>query len=193
MRKQWKERLREPLVLGIITAVAGVAFIVSPMSVLSWILRIVGALLLLLEIFRISDIVRAIKRDAVFVAALFSEIMITLLASVLLFTPISALRFLSTAIGLYLAVTSAMAIYAVARERVRFGIGTVISIITAVLGLWLVIYPASLSDIIGIFIGVALIIKGCILIVEGLPKAREKKKSDRDYYSDDFVDKSHEL
>jgi len=193
MRKQWKERLREPLVLGIITAVAGVAFIVSPMSVLSWILRIVGALLLLLEIFRISDIVRAIKRDAVFVVALFSEIMITLLALVLLFTPISALRFLSTAIGLYLAVTSAMAIYAVARERVRFGVGTVISIITAVLGLWLVIYPVSLSDIIGIFIGVALIIKGCILIVEGLPKEREKKKNDRDYYSDDFVDKSHEL
>lgn len=192
----WKQKLREPLWAGIITAAAGVALALFPIDLLSWILRAIGLLLLVLEAFRIIDVFKIKTRDAVFFTTLISEITVALLALILLTAPLDALRTLAVAVGIYLTVTSALAIYRAYRIGGRgaaFIGSTVLSIVTAVAGVWLIIYPASLYSFIGISLGIALIIKGALLIIDGMIADRSVKKDNRDYYSDDFVDKSHEL
>ena len=193
----WRQRLREPLFAGLITVLGGLAIALFPLEILSWVLRIVGALLLVLQIFRIVETVRLAVRDGAFVLSLISDGAVALLGFILLVSPLNALQTLATLIGVYLAVTSGIAIYRAARLGGRgaaFIVSTVLSILTAVVGVWLVIYPASLYGFIGIFIGIALIIKGLLLIVEGIVTGDGPKKNNGgDYYSDDFVDKSHEL
>ena len=201
----WKQKLREPLWAGIITVAAGVALAFFPLELLSWVLRAIGLLLLAIEIFRVVDLFRLTARDTVFFTSLISEIAVGLLALILLITPLNALRTLAFTVGIYLAATSALAIYRAYRVGGRgaaFISSTALSIVTAIAGVWLIIYPSTLYNFIGIFLGIALIIKGALLIIEGTTADGAKRKSkghdkrknnDRDYYSDDFVDKSHEL
>ena len=196
----WREKLREPLIAGIATIIAGLVFIIFTEGVLAWTLRIIGALLLIVEVVRLVELWKLSRVGAHVMAAVLSEAMVALLALVLVVAPVGALHALSIGIGIYMAVSAAMSLYRASqyrgKRRAGFWVSTAMAILMAIAGIWLVVYPASLYGAAGIFIGVALIVKGISIIIDGALDKGDKEKNEKssDYYSDDdFVDKSHEL
>ena len=186
---------KENLITAIALCIFGISLIVFPVGALSVILRVIGAVILIAKAVKIINIVRSYTRSPEYTVILINEILIAVFALVLIINPASTINVITLIIGVYLLASSAMRIYTYAKmpKSAPVWVAIVFDGLSALAGLWLIFHPASLAQLVGVFIGAASLIKGVAMLV-GLLSAKKKSASNnsRDYISTDFKDKSDE-
>ena len=185
---------KENLITAIALCIFGIALIVFPIGALSVILRVIGAVILIAKSVKIVSIVKTYTRSPEYTVILINEILIAVFALILIINPASTVNVITLIIGIYLLISSAMRIYTYAKKMPKGSVAPpviVFDVLSALAGLWLIFHPASLAQLVGVFIGAASLIKGVALLV-GLLSARKKSSggAPRDYISTDFKDKS---
>ncbi len=182
----------ENIITAAALAVFGLALIIAPASIAALILRIIGALVILLEAVRIVALVRYYTRSPEFTAVLLNEILIAVIGLILVINPMATIRVLTRVLGVYLMITSLMRIWAFSKmpKNTQIWVSIVLDILTVIAGFWLLIQPSALAELIGVFLGVAVLIKAFSILISTLTdKSRDPKDN---YITTEFKDKSDE-
>ena len=192
MIKLTKNQENTLIAIGLI--IFGLLLIIFPYGSLSIILRVIGAVILAFKVVKIVTVVRAYSRTPAYTVILVNEILIALLALILLINPAATIKVITLIIGVYLLITSFMRIWTYSRIKktatVWFAI--TLDILTMIAGFWLLFHPASLAELVGIFLGIAALIKGLSMLFGSGLTARSAKNPKDDYITAKFRDKSDE-
>lgn len=184
---------QENTVIAIALIAFGLAMIIFPYGALAWILRGIGAVILIFKAIRIVTIIRAYSRGPQFTAILVNEIIAAVLALILLINPSGAVNVITLIIGVYLLITSLIRLWQLSHLPKRGAVIAAIAldVLTVLAGFWLIFHPASLAELIGIFLGIAILFKGAAMLIGLLAQPRPRDPKD-DYITADFKDKSNE-
>ena len=188
-----KEKTRS-LITALIMIAASIAFIASPVSAMAIVLRIVGALILIWEGFLVIRTLKILgARVDVLVHILLSNAFLIICALLLLVNPAGVMKILSLGIGLYLVITAGITLFSQFSSHIRPSFSaTLVTVVSLILGVWLIISPFDITRLTSIFVGVAVLLKGLGLLLETLEDDGGNDDDD-DFITDDFVDKSHEI
>ena len=187
-----KEKTRS-LITALVLIGAAIAFIASPVSSMAIVLRIVGALILAWEGFLVIRTLKILgARADVLIHILLSNAFLIICALLLLVNPESVMKILSLGIGLYLVITAGVTLFGQFSSHIRPSFSaTLVTVVSLLLGVWLIVSPFDITRLTSIFVGVAVLLKGLGLLLETLED--DDDGNGDDFVTDDFVDKSNEL
>lgn len=182
---------RESMVSAVACIVIGIMFIVWPGSSIVFLLRIVGALLLVLGaicLYRILKTNDALERNSYMAPAA-----ACILVGVLL---LAAPRFVAgvfpVIIGLFLLYHGAKGLFTAKHGNVSTTGGTIGSLIMLILGIFLIARPFSALKVLMVLVGIALVYDGIVM----LRLTDSVKESDRQYREDhdqDIIDTDYTI
>ena len=180
-----------PLTTAIILTAIGLARILLPYSVVGVALRIIGALLLGLEIYRALPLLGSRETLSALLVFVLSDIFVIVFSLVLLIDPIGAVNTLCIILGIYLIVSAGIELYKLSRLAF-IGIRVyVMPIITLLFGVFLVFYPSSATKLTFILIGIAILIKAVDLFIyelSGKGKSNASRTKRKHIVSNDYKD-----
>ncbi len=188
----FKDKKLQNIITSIAMIILGFALIAAPERLFALFLRIICAVVILIEVVRIVNLVRFYKKSPEFTVVLINEILIAAVALIVLINPTATIRILTKVLGVYLMITSCIRIYAYSKlpKVSAVWVSIIFDAITAVAGFWLLIQPASLSELLGIFLGIAVIVKAVGLLISAVSENPSSKKDG--YIEAEFKDKSDE-
>lgn len=189
-----KKIVISPIASAIILAVFGIAFIVFPLGIIGTVLRIVGAALLIYEILRVIPLIKSNAGMDALLLFLISDIFAIVFALILLINPLGALRTLSIILGVYLMISAAVELYKLSRLPFIGWKLCIMPTVTLIIGVFLVCYPATATEVTLIIIGATIIVRAIdVLIYEIVGKkhtAKKKRKSKPSIETKDYRDVS---
>jgi uncharacterized membrane protein HdeD (DUF308 family) len=161
-----------PITTAILLFVIGLALILLPYSVVGITLRVIGAVLLALEIYRAIPYCRRGADPTALLMFILSEIFVIIFAFIMLLNPIGAVNALCVVFGIYLVISAAIELYRLSKlSFIKIGV-YVMPIITLLVGAFLVFYPAGATKLTFIIIGIAIIIKSLDIAIYELTHKR---------------------
>ena len=184
-----------PIATALLLFVIGLLLILLPYSVVGITLRVIGAVLLALEIYRALPYCRRGADPTALLMFILSEIFVIIFAFILLLNPIGAVNALCVVFGIYLVISAAIELYRLSKlSFIKFGV-YVMPIITLLAGALLVFYPAGATKLTFTIIGVAIIIKAVDIAIYELThkrptKAKTKTTRKKTIVTDDYKDVS---
>ncbi len=180
------------VITSVLLIVFGLALIVAPTDIFSILLRIIGGLVILVEAFRIINLVRFYSKNSQFTVILINEILIAVLGLIILINPTATIWILTRVLGVYLMATSLLriVIYAKAPKDASVWVAIVLDALTTLAGFWLIVQPSSLSNLLGLFLGIAILVKAIAMLADTVSEKSTDKKDD--YIEAEFKDKSDE-
>lgn len=192
------EKLGKEVLDGALCLIAAAILFFSPVDLLYTIVRIIGALIIITAAIRFIYLLK--KRgtslpvsEALHALALFA------LGAILVGIPGGTLRFIFSAIGVYLIATaiSQAAKLMLAPPYARNTLWWVDAIFSAAvfaLGVWLLLSPIGAGRVTEIVAAVSLTLKGVDVLLGSFGNAKsENKKNKNGDIEADFIDRSHEI
>jgi uncharacterized membrane protein HdeD (DUF308 family) len=172
--------LLSPTAIACMLLIAGIALIAFPLDIIGILLRTIGALILIVELFRLVSIFISNTFATRLFAFMFTDMPAIIAALILLISPIDAIRLIFIIFGAYLIITAVIALlkrgFAGARKRAY-----IVPLITLALGIILAFFPSDVTRFTMVLIGGSAVFKACdILICEHLKKRSSAKPENND-------------
>ena len=147
------------MLTAIVLALIGIAFIVFPLGTVGTVLRIIGAILLAVEIARLIPLIKRSADVSSLLLFLLSDIFVIVFAIILLINPIGALRTLSIILGVYFLISAAVELYRLSQRRISGAVPYIMPVLSLLFGVFLILYPTDATQLSLIIIGVTLLFK----------------------------------
>ena len=172
--------LLSPTAIACMLLVAGIALIAFPLDIIGILLRTIGALILIVELFRLVSVFTSDTFATRLFVFMFTDMLAIVAALILLISPVGAIRLIFIIFGAYLIITAVTALlkrgFAGARKRAY-----IVPLITLALGILLAFFPSDVTRVTMILIGGSAVFKACdILISEHLKKRSSPKPEEND-------------
>ena len=179
-----------PFATAVALAIIGLAFILLPFGTVGIALRIVGALLLALEIYRAIPYLSRGSSPSAFLIFLLSDIFVIIFSLILLINPIGAVNMLCVIFGIYLIVSSAVELFRLSRYSSITWKNLILPVLTLIFGIFLVFYPAAATKLTFTIIGIAILVKAVDLFIYDAKSTRKTKtkKTTRSHVVTDYKD-----
>ena len=192
------ERLGKEVLDGALCLIAAVILFFSPVDLLYTIVRIIGALIIITAAIRFIYLLKK-RGSSLPVSEPLHALALFALGAILVGIPGGTLRFIFSAIGVYLIAT---AISQAARlmlappyaRNTLWWVDAIFSAAVFALGVWLLLSPVGAGRVTEIVAAVSLTLKGVdvLLGLFGNAKPENKKNKNGDIEAD-FIDRSHEI
>lgn len=192
------ERIGKEVLDGALCLIAAMILFFSPAVLLYTIVRIIGALIIIAAAIRFIYLLTKHGTSMPTTEVLHALVLVAL-GAILVGMPGGTLRFIFSAIGVYLIATSILhAIKLLVAPRYArnalWWVDTIFSAAVFALGVWLLLSPIGAVRVTEIVAAIALMLKGVDLLLG--TRRNEKPKSKKDKNGDieaDFIDRSHEI
>ena len=165
-----------PMLTAIVLALIGIAFILFPLGTVGTVLRIIGAILLAVEIARLIPLIKRSADVSSLLLFLLSDIFVIVFAIILLINPIGALRTLSIILGVYFLISAAVELYRLSQRRIAGVPQYIMPVLSLLLGVFLILYPTDATQLSLIIIGVTLLFKAADVIISEIVGGRTARK-----------------
>lgn len=165
-----------PMLTAIVLALIGIAFIVFPLGTVGTVLRIIGAILLAVEIARLIPLIKRSADVSSLLLFLLSDIFVIVFAIILLINPIGALRTLSIILGVYFLISAAVELYRLSQRRISGAVPYIMPVLSLLFGVFLILYPTDATQLSLIIIGVTLLFKAADVIISEIVGGRTARK-----------------
>ena len=165
-----------PMLTAIVLALIGIAFIVFPLGTVGTVLRIIGAILLAVEIARLIPLIKRSADVSSLLLFLLSDIFVIVFAIILLINPIGALRTLSIILGVYFLISAAVELYRLSQRRIAGVPQYIMPVLSLLFGVFLILYPTDATQLSLIIIGVTLLFKAADVIISEIVGGRTARK-----------------
>ncbi len=156
--------LFSPVAIACMLLAAGIALIAFPIDIIGILLRSIGALILIVEIFRLISVFTSDRFATRLFAFIFTDMLAVIAAIILLVSPIGAIRLIFIIFGAYLIITAVAALFkrsiAAARKRAY-----IVPLITLALGILLAFFPSNVTRFTMILIGASAVFKACDILI----------------------------
>ena len=193
------KRAGKDMVAGALCLLAAALLFFSPGAILHTIIKIAGALIVITAIVRFIMLLRACGGNSLPIIPVLNVVFLFALGMILVGMPGGTLRFIFSAIGVYLIINALLQmlkllVIPTKRRGALWWVDVIFTVVVFALGTWLLLSPGEASRATEIIAGISLTVKAAEILcgVIGNGKSKEKSSESGDIEAD-FVDKSHEL
>ena len=193
------KRAGKDMVAGALCLLAAALLFFSPGAILHTVIKIAGVLIVITALVRFILLVKACGSNSLPIIPLLNVVFLFALGMILVGMPAGTLRFIFSAIGVYLiinALLQMLRLLVIPSEHrgALWWTDVIFTVVVFLLGAWLLLSPGGAGRATEIIAGISLTVKAAEILcsVIGNGKSKEKSAENGDIEAD-FVDKSHEL